>query len=163
MTNVTGCIALVDPLTRLEVLKSYMEYWVRHYPRINIDFDGFFFRKYSRLIPGTPAHAKTLATHCYYCNRKFTAERSFKASVDHWLPQCQGNTEKYVICCVDCNGRKGCTPPDVLVSQMINAHLRGKQLWGYHGKKLKYIAKQVQTVANDVLYNRGPRVYYCKR
>lgn len=140
-----------------------MAFWVDNYPTCAWSFETYMRKRYSHVIPGTIEYAKKAATHCFYCNRQFTAEKSFKASVDHYQPQSLGNTERFVICCVDCNNRKADMAPDVLVSKMTNAHLRGKEMWGYHGKKLKFIAKQIQTITNDMLYNMGPRIYYLKR
>jgi hypothetical protein len=159
----TMSIQLIDPLVRLEVLEKYMEYWVNNYPKPVQTFDEYFRKKFKYLIPGTIDHAKRIATHCFYCNRKYTTEKSFVASVDHYLPRSIGQTERYVICCVDCNNRKADTTPEELVRQMVNAHLREKTMWGYHGKKLKFIYKQIQTITNDMLYGLGPRIYYIKR
>ena len=156
-------ISQADPFERLKALSAYMDRWVNEWPKPKLSFTEFVWRKFPHIIPGTVDHAKRIATHCFYCNRQYTAEKNFQASVDHYLPQSLGATEKYVICCVDCNGRKGATPPDLLVSQMTNAQLRGNTMWGYHGKKLKFIAKQIHTITNDMIYNMGPKIYYFKR
>jgi 5-methylcytosine-specific restriction endonuclease McrA len=156
-------IEKVDPMIRLEVLKKYIGYRIDRFPTCTLTFEKYFHQKFRHLIPGTVDHAKAVATHCFYCNRLYTSEKSFQASVDHYLPQSVGQTKRYVICCVDCNNRKGNTIPEALVTQLVNAHLRGKVMWGYHGKKLKFIYKQIQTITNDMLYGMGPRIYYIKR
>jgi hypothetical protein len=158
-----GNITLIDPVVRLKILSKYMSFWITNYPTCVWSFETYIRNRYSHLIPGTIEHAKCIATHCYYCNRMFSTEKTFRASVDHYLPQSLGITDRYVICCVDCNNRKADTPPSVLVSQFTNAYLKGKQLWGYHGKKLRFISNQIQTITNDMLYNRGPKIYYFKR
>jgi hypothetical protein len=156
-------ISDANPIDRLKALSVYMNRWIDEWPKPRYNFDDFVRKKFPQIIPGTVAHARSIATHCFYCNRKFTTEKSFMASIDHYVPQSEGQTDKYVICCVDCNGRKGDTAPNVLVSKMTNMHLRGKEMWGYHGKKLKFIAGQIQKITNDRLYNIGPKIYYFKR
>lgn len=155
--------SLVDPLTRLNILKIYMAFWIDRYPRCVWSFETFMERRYRHVIPGTIQHARSVATHCFYCNRKFTNEKNFKASIDHYLPQSIGNTERYVICCVDCNSRKSDTSPEALISMFTNAYLRNKIMWGYHGKKLRYITQQIQKITHEMLYNIGPSIYYVKR
>jgi len=156
-------ISEANPIDRLQALSAFMNRWIDEWPRPRYNFDDYVHKKWPQIIPGTIAHAKVRATHCFYCNRQFTEEKNFQASIDHYFPQSLGQTERYVICCVDCNTRKSDTTPNELISQMTNAHLRGKVMWGYHGKKLKFIYKQIQTITNDMLYNMGPRIYYLKR
>lgn len=157
-------ISQVDPLVRLELLREYMIYWINRYPVKTKKFYEYLHDEYSHLIPGTVENAKSIATHCFYCNRKFQDEiRIYKRSIDHFIPKAIGPTSKFVICCADCNNRKGSDPPDVILSILIKANLRGAQYWGYQGKKLKFIMNQFQTISNDILYNTGPRIYYFKR
>lgn len=156
-------ISAADPIQRLNALSAYMNRWVDEWPKPRYNFEDFVYNKFPQIIPGTIAHARTIATHCFYCNRQFTPEKSFMASVDHYLPQSEGMTEKFVICCVDCNSRKSNIMPDTLVSKMTRTALKGGQMWGYHGKKLKFIAGQIQKITNDMLYNMGPKIYYFKR
>lgn len=158
-------IAEVDPLLRLEILGTYMNYWVDNFPNNKYTFHQYFKRKYPHLIPGTVDHAKEIATHCYYCNVKLSPGHSNpnRSSIDHYLPKSVGKTERYVICCAHCNTKKGSMTPDELVSRFTNAHLKSREMWGFHGKKLKQIAEQIQVIANDILYNMGPKIYYVKR
>jgi hypothetical protein len=156
-------ITQADPVDRLKALSAYMNRWIDEWPKPRYNFEDFVHKKFPQIIPGTIAHTKSLATHCFYCNRQFTADKSFIASVDHYLPQSEGQTERFVICCVDCNSRKSNIMPDVLVTKMTQATLKGREMWGYHGKKLKFIAGQIQKITNDMLYNMGPKIYYFKR
>lgn len=157
-------ISLLDPIVRLNLLKEYIYRRVDRYPLPTAGFECFLHHRYGYLIPGTAAYIKRIATHCFYCNRVFdNSSKNFKATVDHYLPKSLGETEKFVICCADCNNRKGNISPIALVEKMTKAHLRGGHVWGHHGKKLKYIAMQLQRITNDILFDTGPRTYFFKR
>lgn len=161
-------VSNANPTERLKVLSVYMNRWVEEWPKPKYSFHDFFYRKYQHLIPGTIEYAKTIATHCFYCNEKLVrgdneGNHPRRASIDHYLPQSKGKTERYVICCAQCNSNKGSVSPAALVSKITQAHLRGNTMWGFHGKKLKSIADQIQKITNDMLYNMGPKIYYFKR
>jgi hypothetical protein len=159
-------ISQVDPYFKLEKLRVYINNWIDKYPKWcnSYNFEQFFYRKYPESIPGTPEFYKVIATHCYYCNRSFERDtKNFCATIDHFEPKSLGQTTKYVIACIDCNTRKGNMSPEILLSRFGYAHLRGLPLWGYQGKKLKFIYTQIQKINNDRLYNMGPSVYYIKR
>lgn len=157
-----------DPIERLKVLSIFMNRWIDEWPKPRYKFCEFIKHKYPQIIPGTVEHARALATHCFYCNIKLvkgnvTGDHPHRSSIDHYLPQSKGKTEKYVICCAQCNTNKGNVSPDALVSRITKAHLKGNTMWGFHGKKLKFIADQIQKITNDMLYNMGPKIYYFKR
>lgn len=157
-------ISEIDPFIRLVLLSKYMDYWLKYWPSVNYNFEQWIKNKHPEVIPGTVNYIKSIATHCYYCNRRYDKQvEAFKASTDHWTPKSKGQTEKFVICCVDCNGRKGDLSPIDLISQFTKACMKNQVMWGYHGKKLTFIAKQLQTVTNDIIYGIGPRIYYFKR
>lgn len=156
-------IAIIDPSVRLTILSEYMAWWVNKWPYITLTFEQFFKRNYPEVIPGTVEHARAIATHCYYCDDKFTNEIKKCRTIDHYEPSSRFKTERFVISCYSCNGNKGDTDPRKLVSDMTSAELKGRTMWGHHGKKLKHIAHQIQTITNDRLYNMGPRIYYIKK
>ena len=83
-------------------------------------------------------------------------------TVDHFVPKSIWETEKYVICCYDCNQRKSNQTAEHLLNHMIKASLKGKSFWGYSGKQLNFIKGQMEKIVNDTLHNTGPRVYYFK-
>lgn len=155
--------AEIDPIKRLDALKSYMNYWVDRWPYITKDFDKYFSQKYKYLIPGTLEHTRRIATHCFYCDRRFKNDPQSLRTVDHYQPNSKYKTEKFVICCWQCNNSKGDTDPQRLVSQMINAVNRGRSMWGHHGKSLSHIAEQIFTITNDSIYKMGPRVYFIQK
>jgi hypothetical protein len=157
-----------NPADRLMALSAYMERWIDEWPNPKYKFNDFFKKKYPHLNPGTIEHARAIATHCFYCNAILVkgddkCGHPKRSSIDHYLPQSKGKTERYVICCAQCNTNKGNVSPDRLVSRITQAHLKGNAMWGFHGKKLKFIAEQIQKITNDMLYNMGPKVYYFKR
>lgn len=161
-------ISQACPFERLKALSVYMDRWVDEWPNPKYKFNEFLKKKYAHIIPGTIEHARAIATHCFYCNTVLIKGNSGgnspnRASIDHYLPQSKGKTEKYVICCAQCNTRKGNVEPNALVSRITQAHLKGNAMWGFHGKKLKFIADQIQKITNDMLYNMGPKIYYFKR
>jgi len=161
-------ISQADPIDRLNVLSIYMNRWIDEWPKPKYRFNEFFKNKYPQFIPGTVENARMIATHCFYCNSMLVKNNGQgnhpnRASIDHYLPQSKGKTERYVICCAQCNTNKGNVSPSVLVSRITQAHLKGNAMWGFHGKKLKFIADQIQKITNDMLYNMGPRIYYFKR
>lgn len=161
-------ISQADPIQRLAALSAYMNRWIDEWPKPKYKFKEFIKHKYAHIIPGTIEHARALATHCFYCNVKLVkgdnaGSSPNRASIDHYLPQSKGKTERFVICCAQCNTRKGDVSPNALVSRITQAHLNGNSMWGYHGKKLKFIAGQIQKITNDMLYNMGPKIYYFKR
>ncbi len=163
-----GAVSLVAPEKRLDILKEYMAKWIDEWPRPKQSFYDFFKRRYNHLIPGTVDHAKNIATHCFYCDTKLIKGNSDgdlpnRSSIDHYLPQSIGKTERIVICCAKCNTSKGSVRPEKLVSMIIKAHLTGKTMWDYHGKTLKRISDQIQKITNDMLYNMGPKIYYIKK
>lgn len=161
-------ISQADPLERLKALSVYIGRWVDEWPQPKYTFSEYLRRKYPHILPGTVEHARAIATHCFYCNSKLVkgvsdGDHLKRASVDHYQPKSKGKTERYVICCADCNTKKGCTDANALVSRMTTASLKGNTMWGYHGKKLQQIAEQIQKITNDILYNMGPKIYYLKR
>jgi hypothetical protein len=161
-------ISQADPFDRLKALSVYMNRWVEEWPKPKYRFNEFVRRKFPHIIPGTVEHARAIATHCFYCNAKLVkvngkGDHPKRSSIDHYLPQSKGKTERYVICCAECNTKKGCTDPKALVSRMISASLKGNAMWGFHGNKLQRIADQIQKITSDMLYNIGPKIYYFKR
>lgn len=158
----------VDPALRLQALQAYMAKWVDEWPRCVISFNEFFKKRYGHLIPGTLEHAKYIATHCFYCNSKLVrgdsnGDHPKRSSIDHYLPKSKGNTERFVICCAECNSNKGSSSPEALVSKITKVNLKGGTMWGVHGNKLMFIAEQIQKITSDMLFNTGPRIYYFKR
>lgn len=164
----------VDPFIRLDALKVYMNRWINEWPRSKCRsyytdyFGDFFNKKYGHHIPGTLENAKFIATHCYYCDIKLIDGRTNDAdprrsSVDHYYPKSRGKTEKFVICCADCNTKKANVPPKELTSMIFRATMRGYSVWGFHTKKLEKILTQIQKVNTDMLHNTGPKIYYIKK
>lgn len=158
---------LIDPFIRLDLLKTYMSRFIDLYP-YKYSFGEFIRKYYPHVIPDTPEYYKELATHCYYCNCKLVNgatnfDHPKRSSIDHYQPRSKGKTDRYVICCAECNTKKGNIEPNYLVSKITKTHLKGQTMWGFHGNKLKFIADQIQTITNDMLYNTGPRIYYFKR
>jgi hypothetical protein len=157
--NIPQC----DPEERLKALQRYMEMYIDMWPRATWTFNDFLLKRFRKIIPGSVEYYRSIATHCFYCNRKYTNEEAFKKTVDHWEPKSGGSTEKFVICCFDCNQRKGNNSPVKLLTQFLRASIQAKSMWGYHGKKLTFIAGQLEIVTHDSIYNTGPTVYYFKR
>lgn len=156
-------VAFVDPIVRLSALNEYMAWWISKWPYVTLTFDQYFKRHYPEVIPGTVEYARDIATHCFYCDDLFTRELRKSKTIDHYEPSSKFKTERFVISCFDCNNNKKDTDPRTLVSQMTNAELKGRTMWGRHGKKLKYIAGQIQKITNDRIYNMGPKIYYIKK
>jgi hypothetical protein len=161
-------VSNANPMERLKALTVYMNRWVDEWPKPKYNFHDFFYKKYQHVIPGTVDYAKAIATHCFYCNAKLkrgdnNGNHPNRASIDHYLPQSKGKTERFVICCAQCNTNKGDVSPKNLVSKITKASLQGKIMWGFHGRKLQSIAEQIQKITNDMLYNIGPKIYYFKR
>src|SRR5687767_2764500 len=99
-----------------------MDRWIDEWPKPKYKFNDFFKKKYPHLIPGTIEHARAIATHCFYCNSKLEkrvvkGDHPKRSSIDHYQPQSKGKTEKYVICCAECNSNKGNVSPEKLVSR----------------------------------------------
>lgn len=167
MQNQVNRIKLIDPFIRLELLQVYMSRFIDLYP-YKYSFGDFIHKYYPQVIPDTPEYFKDQATHCYYCDTKLVPggnnfDHPKRSSIDHYQPRSKGKTDRYVICCAECNTKKGCVSPESLVSKMTSASLKGKTVWGFHGKKLQHITGQIQTITNDILFNIGPRIYYIKR
>ena len=156
-------ISQIDPITRLDVLKEYMRWWIMKWPLSHCTFDQFFYKHYPVLIPGTAEHCKSVATHCFYCGKKFGKRDQDKATIDHFSPQSKGSTEKFVVCCMSCNSYKSDTMPDKFLKKITIAELRGWKIFGLHGEKLKHAFEQVHKIQNDILYKMGPAVYYIKK
>jgi len=156
-------ISQVDPILRLNALKEYMAFWIDKYPDCYWSFERFLFSRYPKIIPGSPEHARSIATHCFYCGRIFKKEGKQIATIDHFMPQSIGETEKYVICCQHCNAYKGNTSPKEFVKKVTIAELRGWQLFGFSGKTLKHVFTQAHKIINDLHYNIGPQVYFIKK
>jgi len=153
----------IDPLVRMELLKGYMNRFIDEWP-YKRTFEDYIWKYHAELIPDTKEYYRANATHCYYCNGKLTRDESGKhplrSSEDHWVPKSRGQTERYVICCADCNSKKGDAMPLHLASRMLKAALTGRTFWGVSGEKLQFIANRVQIITNDILYNTGPKIYY---
>jgi hypothetical protein len=156
-------ISTIDPITRLNLLKEYMWWWIARWPDSHYSFDKFLYRHYPVLIPGTPEHCKAIATHCFYCGKKFGKPDKDKATLDHFVPESKGVTEKFVICCMHCNSYKSDTMPNDFIKKVTIAELRGWKIFGLQGEKLKHAFKQVHKIQDDLLYNMGPKVYYIKK
>lgn len=157
-------IKLIPTLIRTSLLRLYMAKAIDESP-YQYSFSEFIHRYYASLIPETPEYYKARATHCYYCDHKLSrgnkkGDDIRRSSIDHYHPKSRGSTEKFVICCADCNTRKDNMPPEKVGSQMISANMKGRTMWGYSGKKLHYIAGQFQNIAHDLLFKTGPRIYY---
>lgn len=143
-----------------------MKRWVDLYP-YKYTFSEWLHNYHQRDIPGTKEWYMYVSTHCFYCNTKFPKVHLSgdpqRKSIDHYHPKSKGGTERYVICCNLCNSKKSDQEPNKLVSEITRCVLRGRTMWGFHAKKLELIAKQIQVITHDLLFNTGPRVYYIKK
>jgi hypothetical protein len=152
----------VNPVVRLSLLHAYICWRVDQWPKKVIDFEKWFVQRHGDIIPGTILHAKTLATHCFYCNSQFEPNMLRGATWDHHHPKSEGHTDKHVICCFDCNNRKANIMPEVLMSKLNSAVTYNKTFWGYSGKKLKFIHGQFEQIFKDQVNGTGPAIYYFK-
>src|ERR1044072_3299420 len=160
-------IKLIDPFLRLELLKKYMDRFI-DLPPYKYTFGEFIHKYYPQTIPDTPEYYKEQATHCYYCKSKLVNggtnfDHPKRSSIDHYEPKSKGKTDRYVICCAECNTNKGSTPPEDLARQIIRAGLKSRTMWGLSGEALQIIAGSIQGIVHDILFNTGPRVYYIKK
>lgn len=156
--------SLIDPSLRLNLLNEYMQVFIDEWP-YKYSFGEYIRRYYMHIVPNTPDYFKAKATHCFYCDEKLNqSEKNHghirRSTIDHYHPKSKGRTDKYVICCADCNCRKDNMAPEVLSSLMIKASLKGRNYWGYSGARLQQISGQFQKIASDILFNTGPRIYY---
>lgn len=156
-------IPAMKPELRLQMLHAYMCWRVDQWPKKVVCFDKWLVQRYDHLIPGTVAHAKKIATHCFYCNTPFSDEKIRVATDDHHFPQSEGYTDRRVICCFDCNNRKANILPEVLQSKINSAIAYNREFWGYSGKRLKFIAAQLERIFRDRINGTGPTIYYFKR
>jgi hypothetical protein len=153
-----------DPFVRLQALKSYMDKWIDSWPKpYPKTFAQFFRDNYRKHIPGTPEYIREHSTHCFYCEEKMYKGVSHpkRHSVDHYRPKALGvTTDRYVICCAECNTRKGHEDPELLVAKIRDTVGRGVKMWGYRSKKMLLIAKNIESINNDILFNTGPKTYH---
>lgn len=156
-------ISQIDPITRLDLLREYMGKLIDKWPTRIIDFDQWLHNSHSHLIPGTIRYARANATHCFYCGRCFKGKQEILATIDHWVPQSKGKTERFVICCSHCNNHKGDSTPTAFIKRITNAEMKGLPLFGYHGKTLKTLFEAAHTIANNIHYNTGPKIFYIKK
>jgi len=154
----------VNPVVRLRLLHAYICWRVDQWPKRVINFEKWFVQHHAKLIPGTIDHARYVATHCFYCNEKLVIDSKLRNPTwDHHHPKSEGHTEKHVICCFDCNNRKANIMPEVLMSKLSSAIAYNKEIWGYSGKKLKFIHGQFEKIFRDQVNGTGPTIYYFKR
>jgi len=162
-------IALADPFKRLKALGEYMNEWVDSWPeKPSKSFRRWVYHRYPAIIPGTFAWFRSIATNCFYCNERMVAPKPNNenqtdpklATIDHWYPKSKGGTEKVVVCCAECNGKKSDTDPVELRKKIFKAVVKGANMWGYDLRKLVRIGEQIEAITNDILYNTGPRVYF---
>jgi hypothetical protein len=152
----------VKPALRLQLLHAYICWRIDQWPQKVVIFEDWFVQRFSHLIPGTIEHARKVATRCFYCNSEFTTDKLRIPTSDHYDPKSKGFTDKYVICCFDCNNRKANINPEVLLSKMSSAIAYNKEMWGYTGKKLRFIHGQFDKVFKDRINGTGPVIYYFK-
>lgn len=159
-------IQQVNPLIRLQVLQKYMAFYVQWWPSITTTFEQFFQERHPELIPGTKEHAKTIATHCYYCHVALSKTGIYNnqtPTIDHFEPKSKSRTQKFVIYCAHCNQSKGKIHPDTLARQFVNAEIKGLSVWGFSGKKLRSVSERVQAINNDRLWKMGPNIYFIQK
>ena len=154
-----------DPFERLKVLRYYMAYKIDRWPKEVMRFSQYVNQKHPHILPGKPEYYRDRATNCFYCRERISPGTGSglepkRATIDHWVPKSKDKTEKYVICCAECNTKKADVMPDVLRSQIMRAINRGQRMFGYPARKLGKVGEAVNTITNDIIYNTGPRVYY---
>jgi hypothetical protein len=157
-------ISMADPFEKLAALSAYMNRFIDEWPKKQPTFYRYVKKKCPEIIPGTKEYYKKKATHCYLCKEKLKRGTAFwdpkAATTDHWIPKSKGDTEVYVICCYECNTRKGDIEPAELRRRIIKAIFTGKPMWGYNLRKLVTISDQIEIITNDIIYKTGPEVYY---
>ncbi len=155
-------------IEKLDLLRTYMNWRIDRFPGHSITFNRFIRLKYPKFIPGTTAYAKANATHCFYCNKDFSKIYDIEAgqlkTIDHFFPQSADDTDyqtnRLVICCYRCNQAKLDLQPGTFLNKFAVASMNGWSVWGLSPQKVRVVYQRAQTIFNDIMNNKGQKVYY---
>lgn len=153
----------INPIVKLEILKDYMNYWIKVWPKNHLTFDRFLLNRHPELIAGTPEYYREIATHCYYCDQHMKPDGKHAPTIDHYLPLSLGETDIFVICCFTCNNLKSNTHPKKFTEMIAQANLKGREVFGLSGNKLKTAFQRTQIIVSESLYNIETKIYYIKK
>jgi len=153
----------IDPFLRLQILKEYIFRFIDD--GYKYSFNEFIHKEYPHEIPSTPEYFKVRATNCYYCDCKLVDGRKHhghpkRATIDHYEPRSRGKTDRYVICCSECNEKKADMLPEHVAQILNRAAMRGRHAWGFSGPKLNFIAARFQQITNDIIWGTGGPIYF---
>lgn len=154
---------IYDPLKKLELLREYTSNRIDKIP-----YPYYSFRKWMKLyypcyVFGTMAYVKLISTHCFYCNNYFKEDKT----IDHFYPKSKvpdGSYEGvYVICCKRCNKIKADIHPNIWIRKMTVANMTGSRVNNLSKREVGLMAKSVNVIFNDALFNNARKVYYINK
>lgn len=154
---------IYEPVERIKLLERYIYKKIDAYPDAFISFDEWLIKKYPIVVYGTPQYYRAAATHCFYCECKFS--KCNNRTIDHFFPISKGEDATYgkifVIACEHCNRcKKKDMMPDDFIRLVTVANMTGHQLNGYSRKDLSSIAKNVNKIFNDTLMGVNKTIYW---